>query len=473
MKLIELHVDNFGVLHDYDLQFDNEITCIFSKNGSGKSTLAAFIRVMLFGFDNANKRSVIDNERKKYQPWQGGNYGGYLIIEVSNHKYMISRSFKEKEKNDDLKVIDMDSNSEVNIFGDRIGETILSVDSATFKKTACIVQSNIVVGSNQDIMPQLSETYDNMDSNYSEAVLSINDALNKYSTTRRTGELYKEYQELNDIRNVSRNANLAKERMHVVSDEINQINNVIDGYGKKGFSDTLSNLFVVFIVLVAFIISKEFFKLSIFSLLLVMIISAGIAFALAKLLFFRKQVDEELLEQYNLLSDKKAEYNVIRKEFEELEQYINDYDIYKKRYDERVHKYELLQKTKKLLEQAYLSYIKSFQTPLKKKFDYYEDAIGVNKDCIINPDGEVLFIEASIPRKADFLSMGEHDKTSFSLRMSFIDSVYSEEKPFLILDDPFINFDDESLDKAFDLLDELKNKYQIIYFTCNTNRRID
>ena len=74
MKLISCHIENFGCLSDYDIQFQNGITEIEEENGWGKSTLATFIRVMLYGFDNETRRSVTERERNQKSPWQKGTW---------------------------------------------------------------------------------------------------------------------------------------------------------------------------------------------------------------------------------------------------------------------------------------------------------------------------------------------------------------------------------------------------------------
>ena len=51
-----------------------------------------------------------------------------------------------------------------------------------------------------------------------------------------------------------------------------------------------------------------------------------------------------------------------------------------------------------------------------------------------------------------------------------IDLLYKKEKPILILDDPFANFDDEKLEIAKSLVQELSKKYQILLFTCQKSR---
>ena len=65
MKLEKAHIENFGKLKNFDVQFNEESNLLLENNGWGKSTLAAFIRIMFFGFQNENKSSVVENERKK------------------------------------------------------------------------------------------------------------------------------------------------------------------------------------------------------------------------------------------------------------------------------------------------------------------------------------------------------------------------------------------------------------------------
>ena len=87
MKLIECHIENFGKLRDYTVKFDDGCNIFCRPNGWGKSTLAVFLRVMFFGFEGENRRKEMENERKRYQPWQGGVYGGSLIFETGGKYY--------------------------------------------------------------------------------------------------------------------------------------------------------------------------------------------------------------------------------------------------------------------------------------------------------------------------------------------------------------------------------------------------
>ena len=64
MKLIRCHIENFGILHDFDYVFNAGINVIHAENGWGKSTLASFIRVMFYGFDKETKELLYKGAEK-------------------------------------------------------------------------------------------------------------------------------------------------------------------------------------------------------------------------------------------------------------------------------------------------------------------------------------------------------------------------------------------------------------------------
>ena len=82
----------------------------------------------------------------------------------------------------------------------------------------------------------------------------------------------------------------------------------------------------------------------------------------------------------------------------------------------------------------------------------------------------VTVTEQGRQREVKTLSTGYQDLIGICLRMAFVDAMYEQEKPMLILDDPFTNLDDDKLIAAKKLLREVAKKYQIIYFTCSDVR---
>lgn len=140
VKFISLHVTGFGKLQDFDLRFSDGITEVAAPNGFGKTTVAAFIKAMLYGLPVLRKTDIAENERAKYEPWQGGRYGGTLTFEASYGSYRIERYFGQKAKDDECKVIDLSSETVTDRFGDDIGLALFGVDAESFKRSTFLPQ---------------------------------------------------------------------------------------------------------------------------------------------------------------------------------------------------------------------------------------------------------------------------------------------------------------------------------------------
>lgn len=95
MKLLDLHITNFGKFHDCSLAFKDGLNVVYGKNEAGKSTLHSFIRGMLFGMERQRGRAARTDQFSKYRPWEAkGNYEGQLRLESGGHIYRIERNFQ-------------------------------------------------------------------------------------------------------------------------------------------------------------------------------------------------------------------------------------------------------------------------------------------------------------------------------------------------------------------------------------------
>ena len=144
MKLVSLHIDNFGKFNNLDMSFDNGLNQLIEENGWGKSTLTAFIKVMFYGFDNSSKRDSYENERKRYKPWNGGIYGGNITFCLDDKRYTIYRTFEAKDKDDTFRLVDQRTMLVSLDYSSNIGYEIFKIDSSTFKKTLCIYENNCI-----------------------------------------------------------------------------------------------------------------------------------------------------------------------------------------------------------------------------------------------------------------------------------------------------------------------------------------
>jgi uncharacterized protein YhaN len=56
------------------------------------------------------------------------------------------------------------------------------------------------------------------------------------------------------------------------------------------------------------------------------------------------------------------------------------------------------------------------------------------------------------------------------MHLALTDSLFPGEKPPLILDDPFVNLDEENLCRAKEILNALSQSRQILHLTCHESR---
>lgn len=192
MKLLNCHIENFGKLTNFDIEFNGDLNTICYENGWGKSTLTTFIRVMFYGFEGERKRTA-GNERVDYRPWQGGVYGGKIEFEVNDKKYCITRIFGKKEKEDVFELRDLDTQLESDDFSSEIGKELFGINSEAFMRTVFIGQSDCVTSVNGDInakMGNLTEDAEDIN-NYDYAIQLIKDYLNKNSPKTSRGTIHK------------------------------------------------------------------------------------------------------------------------------------------------------------------------------------------------------------------------------------------------------------------------------------------
>ncbi|MCM1112955.1 MAG: AAA family ATPase [Muribaculum sp.] len=73
-------------------------------------------------------------------------------------------------------------------------------------------------------------------------------------------------------------------------------------------------------------------------------------------------------------------------------------------------------------------------------------------------------------RETKAFSLGSQDLIYIVLRVALADAMYEGERPFLILDDSFVNLDEKRMESAWTFLQDTARRYQVIYFTCHGSR---
>ena len=190
MKLIKCHIENFGKLENFDYEFTEGLNTIKQENGFGKTTFASFIKAMFYGLEaKRNTKALID--RKKYEPWQGGSFGGNIEFEIDGKKYKVERFFGKKEADDTFKIYDLSTNLETNDFSENLGEEIFKLNKEAYERSTFISGQNMETSMNDSINAKLGNILENEnDINSSEkAIKTLDDAIKFYKKTGGRGEI--------------------------------------------------------------------------------------------------------------------------------------------------------------------------------------------------------------------------------------------------------------------------------------------
>ena len=156
MKLIECYIENFGKLSAYSCSFSDGLNVIKEDNGFGKTTFSVFIKSMLFGID-AKKPKGEESDRKRYNPWQGGRFGGSLTFESLGKRYRIERTFGAKASGDLFAIYDAESGALSRDFTENVGEELFGIDADGFERTVFLSERKLAVnGSNHTVAAKLS-----------------------------------------------------------------------------------------------------------------------------------------------------------------------------------------------------------------------------------------------------------------------------------------------------------------------------
>ena len=201
MKLLSLHIENFGKLSGYDHVFSQGLNVIENANAWGKTTLAVFIKAMFYGMDKKGNSKPYDAERSKYLPWQGGTYGGSLMFEAGGKNYRVLRTFAPTPEGDRFELLDLQTNKISKDFSSNLGEELFGVGKETFCLTTFFAQGNFESGINDEVRAHLSGA--NISSGdaerYTKAVKKLKElSRNTMVATPKMHEIYAAEQQLKE-----------------------------------------------------------------------------------------------------------------------------------------------------------------------------------------------------------------------------------------------------------------------------------
>lgn len=224
MKLLKLHIENFGTLQDFELVPSAGLNVLYQKNGWGKSTLAVFIKAMLYGLPSSTKRSLDENERKKYTPWQGGAFGGSIEFSTEKGTFRAERFFGAKESADTFELYDLSTNKPSNAYSAALGEELFGIDSEGFERSTYLSQR--VLSGNRDnnsISAKLGNLLDDVGDigSYDEAVAALEKRRKHYVLTGNRGAIAETEAELLELQRELEHAGAIQSALDAHEEQLN------------------------------------------------------------------------------------------------------------------------------------------------------------------------------------------------------------------------------------------------------------
>ena len=113
-----------------------------------------------------------------------------------------------------------------------------------------------------------------------------------------------------------------------------------------------------------------------------------------------------------------------------------------------------------------------YRAPLTESLNkYLKNIEGGTLRANIDIDLKITVEGGGAERDTDYFSKGYRNLFDICKRFALADVIFTKERPFLILDDPFCNLDDNKLSAALELIRRLQGEYQILYLVCHESRR--
>ena len=229
MKLLNCYISSFGKLQDFSYDFSSDLNTIVQDNGWGKSTFATFIKAMFYGL-NSSKRSVAENERIKYKPWNSTQrFGGNVVFLWGGNQYKIERFFGAKESEDTVRLFDVKSGKEFSNT-ENLGKRIFEIDEEGFLSTTYFSQKDFEIKSNSSLTAKFNSVCEVQDTEvFDKALLKLEEKAKTYKYRGDKGLISDTKREIADvdyeIERTARSLQTAK----LLKTEVESLSKEVDG----------------------------------------------------------------------------------------------------------------------------------------------------------------------------------------------------------------------------------------------------
>ncbi len=186
----------------------------------------------------------------------------------------------------------------------------------------------------------------------------------------------------------------------------------------------------------------------------------------------RERIEAEIAETQDYIRMYARQLDEDRDELQNLADMRLELESLKEERDLKLHNYRMLTLTRDYLKTAKQNFSAKYRKPLLDGFKKYFGRLSAEEVSEFQLDANIHMTKRAFgeARDVEAYSSGNRDLVDICLRMALIDAMYQDEKPFVVLDDPFVNLDKERTKRALAFLNDVAKDYQVIYFTCHDAR---
>lgn len=177
-RIERIEIISFGKLHNFSLALEDGVNLFTAPNESGKSTLASFLRFAFYGFADARKKELAENDKKLYTPWDTPRAEGSVVVQKGGNSYRVFRSSMGTKETVEVTSV---STGRPAFEGEVPGEALFGVSEEVFSRTLFFRQSTLSHGREKDGV--LAEQLQNLAVSEEEQVCS-RDALEKLNKAK-------------------------------------------------------------------------------------------------------------------------------------------------------------------------------------------------------------------------------------------------------------------------------------------------
>ena len=516
MRILACYIENFGSLHHVKCSLNKGLNSLNQRNGWGKSTFAVFLRAMFYGLDNPKNVSSYDpkDHRKNLNPWQGGNFGGYLEFETGGKEYRVTRFFGERKSDDSFELTDLETMKPSTDFTSSLGEELFGIDAYGYERSVYIPHNDLSIGTDDSVNTKLLGLLesDGKDNAYEDAVKLLTDARRELKKTGGRGKIDRDSEEKAGLEVRLRKAldgekKTAEKKTELAAAvkekegcraEREQAEKELTEFTEKNVSrggKTGMLVFGVLLIILAIAAGAAggfaVMRLPAFYFYGQVVSLAGAVLFLIALIiliarhFGIKKKTKEFAELQDRVTDKrksfeaaseregelKREIDGLNREYEDPEKLRQEIDRLQLAGNEDREKLGHIERTLELLSEARQSLSGHYMDRLKSKFSTYLEKAGMGSSgALMDTDFNISIERSGALHPVMSESSGLRDIINLSARFALIDALFENDKPCVILDDVMNNLDEERFVSAMRMTEEFAKDCQVIYLTCNSSR---